>query len=248
MSQNTSGSEGKQKKEYTNRGSLLFSRKWLGNNLARHPSAFTIYFHLLGWANHEHGRLRLGEVALGERDFAQRIGMSVTTARKWLRWLRDNDWITLRPIRYGKVRGTVVTVLRYAHSQSFSTYKLPSEDQKMILTPASEDQKLILDSAHEDQKMILTTPIYGSENDPSCTHNSIRDSAADAQSHLPANKSVGGDSDFQTNGELTKRCPNGQDQGMEEEGVRLTADAIKKNLRSIQQTGFPADHPRGEGL
>lgn len=223
----TNGTE--KKTEYNNRGAVFYSRKWLGGRLSRHPGAFTVYFHLLGWSNHAKGKLKPGQIALGERDFGERIGMSITTVRKWLRWLRDHGWILLEPKVWGKERGTIVTVLRYIESQSFSVYKQPSEDQKMILTPASEDedQKLILTLPGEDQKLILNPPDRGSIIDPSYTPNSLRDSGA-APQHSSTTLERGEDVPS-PNGE--RRSPNGHDHTPGNEGVALAGDSYFEGIR-----------------
>lgn len=122
-------------KKYTDKGFVLISRKWLGRELAQCPGAFTVYFHLLAWANYEDGKLRKGQLALGERDFGFELGMSVTTVRKWLRWLQANGWIALQPKRWGKQRGTIVTVLRYQDSQNMAVYKCPADQQEHRLVP-----------------------------------------------------------------------------------------------------------------
>lgn len=121
--------------KYTDSGFCIFSRKWCGRELARQKGAFVVYFHLLAWANHEDGKLRRGQIALGERDFGLQIGMSIVTVRKWLRWLRDNGWISLRPTRHGSQRGTIVTVLHYEEFQSFKTYAVPAAEQEAIFVP-----------------------------------------------------------------------------------------------------------------
>jgi hypothetical protein len=121
--------------KYTDQGFLLFSRKWMGRELARHPGAFVVYFHLVAWANHEDGELRRGQLALGERDFGIQIGMSVLTVRKWLRWLRDKGWIKLEPMRHGPDRGTIVTVLRYDEAQRYKSYAIPAGEQDEIFIP-----------------------------------------------------------------------------------------------------------------
>lgn len=182
----------KAKKPYADRGYLWFARIWLGGDLAQFPSAFMLYVHLFGWANHIEGNLGRGQVALGERDIAERLGLSITTLRKWLRWLCKAGWIGLEPTRYGRVRGSIITVLRYTESQTIETYtKTTSEDQKMILTPfGSQDQKMILTSLSEDQKMILKGL---SEDQKMIPHDQrlIRSKGV-AQRHSPT-KSQGGD-------------------------------------------------------
>lgn len=144
------------KKKYTNHGYTKNSRVWLGGRLAKHRTAFTLYAHLVGWANYENGKLKRGQLAIGERDFGARLGMSITTVRRWLRWLRNEGWITLKPTRHGAVRGTIVTVIHYDVSEDGRTYKYSAEDQEMILVPIqSEDQKVIHKPATEDQSAIL---------------------------------------------------------------------------------------------
>ncbi len=178
-----------EKIKYTDHGFILFSRKWMGRDLARYPSAFTIYSHLIAWANHKDGKLKRGQIAIGERDFGDILGMSITTVRKWLRWLQERNWILLEPVRWGSQRGTIITVLNYDFSQSFKTYDRPSEDQKMILTPAPlEDQKMILTSILEDQISILTPPSEDQKMIPHILHKT-NTNTGDASRH---------------------RCPNGQ--------------------------------------
>jgi hypothetical protein len=136
MSQQIEESE-EEKIPYTDSGYVVYARKWLGcfRKLAAYPSAFVVYFHLLAWANHANGQLKRGQLALGERHFAELLGMSVTTLRKWLRWLRDEGWIKLEPTRHGKERGTIVTVLHYEVSQAYSTYALrPDEQERVLMT------------------------------------------------------------------------------------------------------------------
>lgn len=127
-------------KKYTDKGYVLFSRKWLGRELAQCPGAFVVYFHLVAWANHENGKLKRGQIALGERDFGLELSMSVTTVRKWLRWLEANGWIKLKPERHGKQRGTIVTVLRYEASQTWAAYRLSNEEQEASLLPPPPHQ------------------------------------------------------------------------------------------------------------
>ncbi len=190
-----------QKIKYTDHGFILCSRKWLGRELARYPSAFTIYFHLVAWANYKDGELKRGQVAIGERDFGVILGMSVTTVRKWLRWLRDAGWILLEPVRHGKERGTIVTIVNYELSQGYRVYELPSEDQKMILTPAPlEDQKTILTEEGEDQNAILTPPSQDQKMIPHIINNSLEN----------------------TDDASRQRCPGGQISGESEHALPVT--------------------------
>ena len=150
----------KERKPYTEKGYFIGARIWLGGDMARYPTAFMLYIHLVGWANHADGEFRRGQVPLGAFDMGVRLGLGILTVRKWLRWLSEHGWIALEKTSHGRERGTVVTVLQFDASQDFATYdKTSSEDQKMILTPEqSEDQKMILKRLSEDQILILNPP------------------------------------------------------------------------------------------
>lgn len=212
--------ETRAKKEikYTDEGFVYLSRKWLARDLAAFPCAFTIYIHLLAWANYRDGALKRGQLALGERDFGQLLGgKSVITVRKWLRWLRDEGWIILEPTRWGKERGTIVTVIHYDASQRHSTYKFTDDFQEKLLTPQSEDQLLILgaSSQSEDQSLILGPTSEGKKlilNPPTEDQNMIP--------HIRIQKNT-----YQEDASRQK-VSSGQDH-IGREGVRLPADPIK---------------------
>lgn len=135
---------------YPKNGYYLTARKMVHSDLVRHPAAFVIFHCLLAWANFRDGNkpikhngkmvvLRPGQLPISPVDVGRRVGMSVNTVRKALRYLVANACIKLS-VAYD---GTLVTIPNYHVYQNMKSYEGRKAHQKLITPSREADQKLI---------------------------------------------------------------------------------------------------------